>query len=150
MMRTGLPGKPCGSAADGLAISASAARATAHANPPAADRPMPCAPSAILARRAHGAASALTPIDAKKMPRPCWARPAAIRRCRRAAVLSGGLSFDSAPLCAFAELVEPELLENKAAVNFEDAQAVFHDPKDSFGALPVAGRAIAGSPQAVN
>src|SRR5262249_62346899 len=60
MMRTGLPGKPCGSAADGLAISASAARATAHANPPALDRPMPCAPSAILARRAHGAISTVS------------------------------------------------------------------------------------------
>src|SRR5262249_49431925 len=66
MMRTGLLGKPCGSAAVGLAISASAARATAHANPPAPDRPMPCAPSRILARRADGAASALTRVDAKE------------------------------------------------------------------------------------
>jgi hydroxymethylglutaryl-CoA reductase (NADPH) len=66
-----------------LEISASAAMATTHANPPAADRPMPCAPSAILARRADGAISALTPIDAKEMPRPCWAGPAAIRRRRR-------------------------------------------------------------------
>src|SRR5262249_22125490 len=78
MMRTGLPGKPCGSAADGLAASASAAMAATHANPPAADRPMPCAPSRILARRADGAISALTPIDAKENARPCWAGPAAI------------------------------------------------------------------------
>src|SRR5262249_16412987 len=70
MMRTGLPGKPCGSAAAGLAISASAARATAHANPPAPDRPMPCAPSAILARWAHGARSAFTRVDAKENAPP--------------------------------------------------------------------------------
>src|SRR5262245_33486845 len=70
MMRTGLPGKPCGSAAVGLAISVSAARATAHANPPAPDRPMPCAPSRILARRADGAASAFTRVDAKENAPP--------------------------------------------------------------------------------
>src|SRR5262245_44194556 len=70
MMRTGLPGKPWGSAADGLAISASAARTTAHANPPAADRPMPCAPSRILARRPDGAISAFTRVDAKENAPP--------------------------------------------------------------------------------
>src|SRR5262245_50345962 len=70
MIRTGLPGKPWGSAADACPISASAAMAATHANPPAADRPMPCAPSAILARRAHGAASAFKRVDAKENAPP--------------------------------------------------------------------------------
>src|SRR5262245_34545383 len=47
MIRTGLLGKPWGSAAAGLPINASAAIVTMNANLPAADRPMLCAPSRI-------------------------------------------------------------------------------------------------------
>src|SRR5262249_1359071 len=83
MIRTGLPGKPWGSAADACPISASAAMAATHANPPAADRPMPCAPSAILARRAHGAASAFTRVDAKENACSGQAAVAGQRRARK-------------------------------------------------------------------
>src|SRR5262249_45921171 len=91
MIRTGLPRKPGGAAADACPISASAAMAAPHANPPATDRPMPCAPSAILARRAHGAASAFTRVDAKENTRR---RPASERLASAQSALEQARNFD--------------------------------------------------------